>query len=112
MEYKEVRYPSFRDEETAILVKKEIFSSNCTCCNHRSAKIPLFNDKYPIHVLPHPEIPNVFTHRISYDTGKDVYYENGFTDRAYVEFWDRGAFKFNNIVYYPSYQPFCQAYRV
>ncbi|CAG8562538.1 15208_t:CDS:2 [Funneliformis caledonium] len=98
-QYCKVRYPSSVDEETAVLMKKEIFSSNYFC----SSKTPLFNDKYPMHVLPHPENPIVFTHRISYDTGKDIYYENGITNKVYLEFWDRGILEFNNIVYYPSY---------
>ncbi|GET56265.1 hypothetical protein GLOIN_2v1782244 [Rhizophagus irregularis DAOM 181602=DAOM 197198] len=52
----------------------------------------LFNDKYPLHLI-----------RISYNTTNDSYYENGITKNKYLEFWDKGALEYDNIIYVPAY---------
>ncbi|GES81113.1 BTB/POZ protein [Rhizophagus clarus] len=43
---------------------------------------------------------NVFTNRISYDVINDAYYENG---KKYIEFWDRGALYYENLIYATHY---------
>ncbi|RIA98395.1 hypothetical protein C1645_731740 [Glomus cerebriforme] len=58
----------------------------------------LFNDKYPLHVIPHPEKHNIYMNRVSYDTQSDSYYENGIIDKKYIEFWDKGVFFYENLI--------------
>src|SRR5436305_11061551 len=52
----------------------------------------LFNNKYPLHITPHPKKQNIYMNRISYDTQSDSYYENGIIDKKYIEFWNEGVF--------------------
>ncbi|CAI2183985.1 18947_t:CDS:2 [Funneliformis geosporum] len=82
---------SKNDPESAVLhdnLSSSVISIDTPC--------GLFNDKHQLHVIPHPAKQNVFMNRISYDTRSDTYYENGI---KYIEFWDRGAYSHENLIY-------------
>ncbi|CAB4425773.1 unnamed protein product [Rhizophagus irregularis] len=75
-QFKETICPSSQDEEIAIFHYKRFFRINCR--------------KF-IYI------------RISYNTTNDSYYENGITKNKYLEFWDKGALEYDNIIYVPAY---------
>ncbi|CAG8529956.1 3822_t:CDS:2 [Funneliformis mosseae] len=85
------------DPESAVLHDTSYLSSFVTSIDSPHG---LFNDKHKLHVIPHPTKSNVFVNRISYDIRSDAYYENGI---KYIEFWDRGAYSFENLIYVYDY---------
>lgn len=98
-QFKETICPSSQDEETAISIIKnssELFVEN-------SFTYGLFNDKYPLHLIRLNNDSSIFKNRISYNTTNDSYYENGFTKNKYLEFWDKGALEYDNIIYVPDF---------
>jgi len=60
----------------------------------------LFNDKYPLHTIPHPTKQNVLMNSISYNIKSDSYYENGIINKKYLEFWNQGALYHKNLIYH------------
>ncbi len=62
----------------------------------------LFNDKYPLHTIPHPTKQNVLMNRISYNIRTDSYYENyehGIINKKYLEAWDQGTLYHKNLIH-------------
>ncbi|GBC21467.2 speckle-type POZ protein [Rhizophagus irregularis DAOM 181602=DAOM 197198] len=85
------------DPESAILYDSPINN------NDNNNIYGLFNDKYPLHIIPHPKKENVFMNRISYDVMSDAYYENGIFNKKYIEFWDQGALYYENLIHATHY---------
>ncbi|CAG8579649.1 14165_t:CDS:2 [Acaulospora morrowiae] len=98
-QFRTVNYSSAFDREMAICIRDESLSADRNSPYHG-----LFNDIYPIHLKPHIAKSNVFTHRMTYNTRLDAYYENDVSDRMYLENWDRGAYDHRNIVYVQSFR--------
>ncbi|RIA83340.1 hypothetical protein C1645_833984 [Glomus cerebriforme] len=91
---------SKNDPESAILYDNSNLLSSISLNNHNDLILHgLFNDKYPLHIIPHPKKQNIFINRISYDIISDSYYENGFFDKKYLEFWDQGALYYENLIH-------------
>ncbi len=84
------------DPESAVLHDPSYLLSSIKLSNTPHG---LFNDKYPLHTIPHPTKQNILTNRISYSIESDSYYENGTTNKKYLEFWDQGALYHKNLVY-------------
>lgn len=57
----------------------------------------LLNDKLPLHVLKDDLKPNLYTHRLSYNTLADAYYENGNIGEEFIRNWKDGVFQSDNI---------------
>src|SRR5437016_3129958 len=98
-QFKKTICPSFQDEETAISIIK--YSSSETIVEN-SITCGLFNNKYPLHLIKSNKVSEnfpIFKNRISYNSTNDSYYENGITKNKYLEFWDKGALEYDNIVY-------------
>ncbi|RHZ77603.1 hypothetical protein Glove_174g51 [Diversispora epigaea] len=55
------------------------------------------NDKLLLHVLKDDLNQNLYTHRLSYNSGTDGYYENGNIDEEFIEGWKNGVLQWNNI---------------
>src|SRR6266498_3589316 len=72
------------DPESAILYDSSNILSSVSLNNYTHTLQGLFNNKYPLHIIPHPKKKNVFINRISYDVMSDSYYENGIFDKKYV----------------------------
>ncbi|RIA98393.1 hypothetical protein C1645_750159, partial [Glomus cerebriforme] len=102
-QFKKIICPSSQDEETAICIIKYL-SSEVNVNN--SITHGLFNDKYFLHLIKTNEVEKkfpIFENRISYNTEDDSYYENGIIKNKYLEFWDKGAYEYDNIAYVPEY---------
>ncbi|CAG8503374.1 14142_t:CDS:2 [Acaulospora colombiana] len=63
----------------------------------------ILNDKDLIHVLKDDEKPDMYTHRLSYNTVTNAYYENGRLDREYIKTWKKGVLLWDNIDYKREY---------
>ncbi|RGB41793.1 hypothetical protein C1646_684840 [Rhizophagus diaphanus] len=59
----------------------------------------LLNNKYRLHVIPNNNSSNQFTHRISYNTRNNAYYENGIFNKKYLKSWKKGCMEYDNIAY-------------
>ncbi|CAJ0749204.1 10536_t:CDS:2 [Entrophospora sp. SA101] len=88
-QFQEICYPLSVDKETAL----KYF-------NDEIALKRIFN-KYPCNIIK--ESDTTYKHRISYNTRTDAYYENGNVKEKYLEFWDKGAYKYENMSYVPEY---------
>ncbi|CAB4425431.1 unnamed protein product [Rhizophagus irregularis] len=102
-QFKETICPSSQDEEIAISIIKD---SSSELFVENSFTYGLFNDKYPLHLIRLNNVSenfSIFKNRISYNTTNDSYYENGITKNKYLEFWDKGALEYDNIIYVPAY---------
>ncbi|PKY31090.1 hypothetical protein RhiirB3_419279 [Rhizophagus irregularis] len=81
--------------------------SNTIKLSHANEHIRRYD--YRINVTNHiiyngfTENFSIFKNRISYNTTNDSYYENGITKNKYLEFWDKGALEYDNIIYVPAY---------
>ncbi|PKK55924.1 hypothetical protein RhiirC2_858819, partial [Rhizophagus irregularis] len=102
-QFKETICPSSQDEEIAISIIKD---SSSELFVENSFTYGLFNDKYPLHLIRLNDVSenfSIYKNRISYNTTNDSYYENGITKNKYLEFWDKGALEYDNIIYVPAY---------
>ncbi|PKY38722.1 hypothetical protein RhiirA4_537521 [Rhizophagus irregularis] len=61
----------------------------------------LLNNKYRLHVIPNnnSSLSNQFTHRISYNTRNNAYYENSIFNKKYLKSWKKGCMEYDNIAY-------------
>ncbi|CAG8556211.1 3672_t:CDS:2 [Funneliformis caledonium] len=55
-----------------------------------------FCDKFPLHVIS-VEDNNLYTNRVSYNTQQNAYYENGILSNKYINGWNNGTFRWDNI---------------
>ncbi|CAG8619763.1 9982_t:CDS:2 [Funneliformis mosseae] len=68
----------------------------------KSPALGLLNNKYRLHVITKNNSnsnPNLFSHRICYNTGNNAYYENGIFDKKYLKSWRKGCLEYDNIAY-------------
>src|SRR2546423_570967 len=91
----------YSDPESAVLSNDYSYLSSSVQLHNKP--YGLFNNKHPLHIVPHPTKRNVFMNRISYDTQSDSYYENGIIDKKYIEFWDQGVLCSENLNYAIKY---------
>ncbi|CAG8477608.1 12308_t:CDS:2 [Acaulospora colombiana] len=98
-QFSAVEYSSSFDRELAIRIRDDSLSADVDSPSHG-----LLNDIHPIHLKPHATKSNVFTHRMTYCTRLNAYYENGVTDRIYIENWDRGTYDYRNVVRVQSFE--------
>jgi len=98
--FKMLSKSSSNDPESAVLHDPSELLSSVKLSNTPHG---LFNDKYPLHTIPHPTKQNVLMNRISYNIRTDSYYENyeyGIINKKYIEVWDQGALYLKNLVYH------------
>ncbi|CAG8520476.1 1252_t:CDS:2 [Diversispora eburnea] len=55
------------------------------------------NDKLLLHVLKDDLNQNLHTHRLSYDSKTDKYYENGNIEEEFITGWKNGVLQWNNV---------------